>query len=875
MLIAARALFLLSFSCATATAVELSEISVTSRLNEPLQASISLEGSDPSISTQSLVVALASADAHVAAGIPFDKVLTRLIFTTDPVSDPPLVLVETVNPVMTPFLRFLLRVEAGEHRLFRDYTVMLDPADSATNGAAVTSGVVQSSLSTSNLSYPGEYIGPVRRGETLTQIARRIVVAGPLTLEQTMVALVEDNPEDFIEGNMNLLREGATLHVPSERRMSALDPEEARAIYESDLLRWLQRQSLATSAERSSTNWMTLHSPAPQRTDATTDLADEGSVNYILRIAQPAAEPPVRQTRSSEAAPVAQLRRPAVQEEAVSKGVSSEQAVAALTDRLSVVEASLGSKKLENDQLNQQVALLQQQLAKTLQLIELQETQLAIAQQQLQTMMAQESSTREDNSLLPTDSSKVDEALKESIVSDPAGQSTNSSEMLEARDDSPAVGSKVQTPALDTAKGLSLDGTLSEPVVSADGGAASEVGLGPATPPPPWIEPAQALAWLMFQGNYWIVEGRDLVRAVPEGFADGESMVPGVPQQTLFLLAAVLTLLWLLLWMRRRRILNTTSEDGAAIDGGSARRSLFEGPATQTQLDSGTGEPMPPEESVGAGFVTDIETQRGVAVQSDEVDPLTESEIYLAYGRSVQAEQTLRDAILRTPDRLELKLKLLEVLTVLARSSAFQELAAEVRGLVAAGSPEEAHLQKLIRDSELAGSDTASSLEAVPESAAIELSDQVMSNDMGTSSIEPPLASGADEGIAFEFDTDSRPASPPTAFVPDEKPKELKEELVLELEPRLAGAQFAETDPLDQGGRDSTASRPADLLAMGNESALASDRDDEEETQLELANAYLEMDDPAAAREILTDLSLSEDPAIKNRAQALLEKAGD
>jgi FimV-like protein len=39
---------------------------------------------------------------------------------------------------------------------------------------------------------------------------------------------------------------------------------------------------------------------------------------------------------------------------------------------------------------------------------------------------------------------------------------------------------------------------------------------------------------------------------------------------------------------------------------------------------------------------------------------------------------------------------------------------------------------------------------------------------------------------------------------------------------------------------------------------------------LELANAYLEMGDPAAAREILTALSASENPAIATRAKELL-----
>ena len=45
----------------------------------------------------------------------------------------------------------------------------------------------------------------------------------------------------------------------------------------------------------------------------------------------------------------------------------------------------------------------------------------------------------------------------------------------------------------------------------------------------------------------------------------------------------------------------------------------------------------------------------------------------------------------------------------------------------------------------------------------------------------------------------------------------------------------------------------------------------EERTQLELANAYLEMEDPAAAREILTTLVHSPDSEIQERAKALLE----
>jgi pilus assembly protein FimV len=278
--------------------------------------------------------------------------------------------------------------------------------------------------------------------------------------------------------------------------------------------------------------------------------------------------------------------------------------------------------------------------------------------------------------------------------------------------------------------------------------------------------------------------------------------------------------------------------------------------------------------------VTDIETQRGVAVQSDEVDPLTESEIYLAYGRSTQAEQTLRDAILRTPDRIELKLKLLEVLTVLARVEAFQELAVDVRDLVVPGSPEEAHLDKLIREFKPDDSGDVSEAETIPAGAVIDLPDRAGSDDVPVSSSAVPAPFSPDEGIVFELDSESgspsaslaqEPAS--EAFRVGQTIADASGSLELELEPPLPDVTFTQTVSGNQGALALDSPVPEDPLTAVDEVTSAIDNDNEEKTQLELANAYLEMGDPAAAREILAGLSLSQDPSIKERAQALLEEA--
>lgn len=67
-----------------------------------------------------------------------------------------------------------------------------------------------------------ESYGPVRRGETLSEIAERHLVKD-ITLNQLMIALFEANPAAF-DNNINYLREGATLRIPAEdafRRLAA------------------------------------------------------------------------------------------------------------------------------------------------------------------------------------------------------------------------------------------------------------------------------------------------------------------------------------------------------------------------------------------------------------------------------------------------------------------------------------------------------------------------------------------------------------------------------------------------------------------------------------------------------------------------------
>lgn len=67
----------------------------------------------------------------------------------------------------------------------------------------------------------------VRRGDTASNLALRHL--GPETsLDQMLLAMLKANPEAFIEGNVNLLKAGAKLRMPSTAEAAAIPRTEAR-----------------------------------------------------------------------------------------------------------------------------------------------------------------------------------------------------------------------------------------------------------------------------------------------------------------------------------------------------------------------------------------------------------------------------------------------------------------------------------------------------------------------------------------------------------------------------------------------------------------------------------------------------------------------
>ena len=63
---------------------------------------------------------------------------------------------------------------------------------------------------------------------------------------------------------------------------------------------------------------------------------------------------------------------------------------------------------------------------------------------------------------------------------------------------------------------------------------------------------------------------------------------------------------------------------------------------------------------------------------STEVDPIAEAEVYIAYGREAQAEEILKEALKRQPDRQAIRAKLLEIYAGRKEVASFSSLAQEM-----------------------------------------------------------------------------------------------------------------------------------------------------------------------------------------------------
>ncbi|WP_394169239.1 FimV/HubP family polar landmark protein [Saccharospirillum alexandrii] len=238
-----------------AHALGLGDIELNSNLNEPLDADIELTQLR-GLTAGEIIPTLASNDAFVRAGIERSFFLSNIQFSLEENEAGDLIIaLETRQPVREPFLNFLVEVNWPGGRLLKEYTLLLDPPvfDTGVVGESLvidpaarqetapsreistTTTVSQSSQETSPVPVQTEprvdnLAGDeyrVQRNDTLWEIAMRVPGRDGYNMQQVMLALQDVNPDAFLNDNINRLKAGSVLTFPTAEQMGSRSVQEA------------------------------------------------------------------------------------------------------------------------------------------------------------------------------------------------------------------------------------------------------------------------------------------------------------------------------------------------------------------------------------------------------------------------------------------------------------------------------------------------------------------------------------------------------------------------------------------------------------------------------------------------------------------------
>ena len=255
----------LGLAAPEARAVSLGRITVQSALGEPLRAEIDIPQITPD-EVASLRTALASPEAFRAAGIERNPALADLRISLQQRPGGGYFLrLASDRAINEPFLDLIIEASAPTGRIVREYTLLFDPpslrqgaappapiaaqvppsepapaapADPATSPPAATAAPAPATTPAAPPPPAAQASAPasaspagrritVQGGQTASAIA---AAAKPrnVSLDQMLVSLLRNNPDAFIGGNVNRLKAGAVLELPTETQAAGIAPAEAR-----------------------------------------------------------------------------------------------------------------------------------------------------------------------------------------------------------------------------------------------------------------------------------------------------------------------------------------------------------------------------------------------------------------------------------------------------------------------------------------------------------------------------------------------------------------------------------------------------------------------------------------------------------------------
>ncbi|QOT75335.1 FimV family protein [Cupriavidus basilensis] len=733
------------------------QLRVQSNLGQPLQAEIDISGVSAE-EADGLAVKLASPDAYAKAGLTYLPAVSSLRLQVERRPNGSYVArVRSTQPLSEPFVDILVDMTWASGKVSRAYTFLLDPAGAKpSNQTFSPTTVVQAGTpdesGASSPAAPAPSAAPVpapsvqapapvaaspaprpqakapaprphraatqasadgaaaaggtytvQRGDNLSAIAGEASQGqDSVSLDQMLVALYRNNPNAFVGGNMNRLKAGAVLKVPSQQEAQSVTPRAARR----EVVARTQgfdayRSRLATAA-------------AGRSVEAGSGREQSGNVTARVQ---------------EQAAPAAGPR----DELKLSKPDRGSQAAAA-----AATEANI-AKERQLKEAEARLAQLEKNVNDMQRLVELKNAEIAkLAQVQKgagKDSAAAPAAPAAAPAVVPAEAAKADAAAPAPAT---ASAGAGASAATAAAAAAPLAASPASAPA--AAAGASSAGTnAADATVAA--AAKPAAASAPAAKRPPVVTQPTPVAQPSFLedllANPMLLPGGGLLIALLGGYA-----------------------------IYRRRQQQKTSDGAAFGDSILSQESTVMAGGNSL---FGTAGGQSVDTSQHSVFGADFRIGNNAA-EANEVDPIAEADVYIAYGRDVQAEEILREALQQNPERQAIRLKLMEIYNTRQDVEGFRVIAEEMFAQTGGHGAEWAQATEMGRSLD---PNNALYLSVAPDVASVDTTtlpaDQWRthdpSQDLAAAPRETPLADLAD----FALPLDGFPA--PAAGAPITAPE--------------------------------------------------------------------------------------------------------
>jgi pilus assembly protein FimV len=630
-------LLALGVAPAMAFGAGLGKLTVLSGLGQPLRAEIEIVAVQKG-ELETLSARLASAQAFREANIDYSSVMPTLRFNVERRGTRPVVTVTSTQPVEDPFLDLLVELNWQSGRLVREYTFLLDPAEykgpqqitapTAAPPAAPARAIAQAAPAPAPVQERAAPAPAPASAAAAPAPAASAASPGTYVVKpgDTLAKVAANRPEGVTLQQMLVAlyraNEDAFINrnmnlLKSGRTLTIPDRAAAQAVTAEDANKVVVAQTQDFNEYRAKVGQAV--AAAPER-GAPSGQQASGRVTAKVEEAAPSPAP----------APSDQLR--------LTKPAEG-------TGRVATADDAAARDKAIKD-ANDRVAALEKNVTDLQKLLEMKNQQLADMQKQAQAVPA------------PVPAPKVEAPKPEA----PKPEAAKAPEPPKAEAPKPEAAKPVEPPKpTEAPKVAEAPAAAPAPAPAPAGDAAKPSDApkadAPAAAPAPAPEPAPTA---------------EAPKPKPKVVAPPPPPEPSFVEELLDNpvalgggAAGLLALLGLGAYSIRRKrnaklensLLGVTTTDTSSVFGTTGGRNVDTG-ASSLQTDFSQG---------GIG-----------AIDTDEVDPVAEADVYMAYGRDAQAEEILKEALQKDPNRQSVRVKLLEIYASRKDLKAFETTAGEL-----------------------------------------------------------------------------------------------------------------------------------------------------------------------------------------------------